>query len=331
MIFKTTEELKIHFGQLYKSVKFDNLKHDIINATDDIISIIGKKMYDNAETHYLSDKYNGTNPSEKEKLLDMLVFHIQAPIAFYAYSAYSQNGDVTHEDSGRRVKIDPNTEKIPFEWLLIRDDEATLNKAHKATERLLKFLDFNIAAEPFSADWKGSDAYKLAHSLFINSAEKFDSIYPIDKSRRLFLKLAPFIDDIEIKVIKPIIGKSIFDDLKTKMLTPDQLTESDAELLTFINTPLALHTMALAINRLPIEVLPNGIFQNEISLTQNSKKPASIELIRKVSANIKNDANIELDRLTSEIAKRNALAAGIAYEPYNHIDNFDSSNKFFRL
>jgi hypothetical protein len=328
-----TAELRKHMGSLYKSTDFDTMLHDVTIASEDLAQIIGQAMFNAAETHYLSANFQKPEPSDDEKFLDSIVLAIQAPIAFYAYSSYSPNADISHESTGRKVKIDNEREKIPFEWLLDRDDEATLNKAHKATERLLRFLDENIAKEPVVTHWKGSDAYKLAHSLFVNNASDFDSVYPIESSRRLFIKLCPFINRAEVLHIKPIIGNDAFIALKTKISEGAALTEGDKEMLLYIKTPLVLMTMATAITRLPVDVLPNGIFQNVVSesMTTKGKKPAQIELIRKVSETLKAEAQNELTRLGEYVGKLNATAAGIIYEPYDNIEQADPANKFMRL
>jgi len=129
-----TAELKVRIGFLYASNEFDNIKTDIEIAEEEIIELIGQAVYDRANAHYISASYEKTTPSTAELLNDNLVHHIQLPVALFAYIEFSANRDVSHEDTGRKIKIDSLTEKIPWDWLLERDDASVLRKAHKTTD-----------------------------------------------------------------------------------------------------------------------------------------------------------------------------------------------------
>lgn len=322
-----SEELKKLIGFFYASNSFDNIKIDIVLAEEEMTELIGKDVYDKANEHYNSNAYEKEDPSEAEILLDNLVHYIQLPVAFYAWKSFSVNADVSHEDTGRRVKIDPEREKLAWEWMLEKDDQAVLNKAHKTTDRLIAFLEVNVDSID---EWKNSDARKASLSLFINTAKDFDSIFPIEQSRRFFLKIVPFIKEVERIHIKPVLGAERFDEIKTA-ITAGNFEDAD-HILDYIKVPVALYAMSVAVKRLSIEVLPNGVFQNYVSdrITQNAKIPAALDVRREVGISLENDGKQQLFVLQEYLKKLNAEDAGESYIPTDITERMSEDNKFIR-
>ena len=319
-------ELKALLGFLHASSNFANIKTDIILEEEKMIELIGKPVYDKAQTHYNSDNYESTE--EQYKLLNNLVHYIQLPVAYYAAGNYAAHTDVQHGDDGRKVKIDSANEKIAWDWMIDRDDEATLNKAHKTTDRLIAFLETN--ADNIT-EWKNSDAQKLARSLFINTAKIFDSIFPIDNSRRFFIKIIPFIKEVERKHMLPVLGKTLYDDMKAAILTGDFTDKED--MLPLIRVPLVYFTLSLAAKRLSVRMLPNGIFQDYISESQTTKarKTAPTDVRKEISNSLLNDAAFELQNLQKEIDKLATEALNEEYTPESPIDHIDPEASILRL
>jgi hypothetical protein len=271
MIFNKTnngsDELSAIVGNYYKSNDFDKVKSDIVLATADLIKIIGKPVYDLAEAAYLG---NTTDPMKK-----LLVNYVQMCIGILAtFNMYRQN-DISHEDSGRKVKIDPENERIPWEWQLKRDDEIQLDRYYQAVDVLIVFLDSTSYVE-----WHQSDQKKLANSLFIKNAEKFNMYFPINSSGRMYMMLLPWIREAERKYIKPVLG-----DQFEKYLTGDGLTPAEKEIRELIYPPIPLYAMSIAIRRMPVGVIPAGIIRNFVdgSQTMNASDPASLNEITSVS------------------------------------------------
>ena len=318
------KEMKALLGFLYASNNFQNIKTDVMLAEEDMIELIGKDVYDRADTYYKSNEYNPNGTA----LNDRLVQHIQLPVAYYASYAFASHTDVGHGEDGRKVKIDNENEKLPWEWMIHRDDDAMLNKAHKTTDRLIAFLDAN---ENEINEWKDSDAKKAARKLFINTAKDFDKIFPIDNSRRFFIKITPFIAEAERKHLLPVLGKERYDDMKAAILSGDFTDKED--MLLMIRVPLVYFTLSTAVKRLSAKILPGGIFQDYISdrQTQKARQPAP-ELTRKeLGLNLFNDAEFELQNLQKEIDKLNSEAAGETYIPEEVNKHIDSTTPIFRV
>lgn len=320
---KGTDELKKLTGFLYASINFDNIKTDIQLQEEEMISLIGQDVYDRAQNYYDSGDFN----PDGSELNDKLVQHIQLPIAYYAIHAYQAHTDVSHTGDGRKVNIDSEHEKMPWEWMIHRDDEATLNKAHKTTDRLIAFLEKN---EDDISEWKNSDAQKAARSLFINTAEQFDAIFPIDKSRRFFLKIIPFIKEAERKHLKPVLGDT-FDDIKAAIKSND--FEDYEDTLGYIRVPLALFSLSIAIKRLSIQILPNGIFQEYVSerMTQKAKNVADTSVRKEIGHALFQDAQLELKSLMEYLNKLEAEASGEDFTIPDMTSHINSNENIVRL
>lgn len=318
------DELKKHLGFLYASNSFDNIKTDVMLAQEDMAALISAAVMTKAEAHYQSDNY-GTGSTYA--LLDQLVDHIQLPIAYYAVAAYAAHTDVSHGDDGRKVVIDNENQKIAWQWMIDRDDESIINKAHKTTDRLIGFLETNANA---ITEWKDSDQRKSANGLMIPNAEIFNKIFPIDRSRRFFQQIVPFIEEAQRKHIKPVLG-DLYADIKTAL---EAGTYTDADnLLLLIRVPLAYFALSTAARRLSVKMLPNGIFQDYVSdrLDTKARMAAPAKDRNALAAALYQDASFELENLQKELARLKSEAEQTTYTPVDPIAFMNPDNLIFRL
>lgn len=272
-------------GSYYKSNDFLKISMQIELASEDMISLIGDDIFVKAELHYQSVNYQLANPTPDLALLDKLVQHIQLPIAFMATLRHYQGNDLSHEDSGRKVKIDKESESLAWEWMYDRDDAAALRNYQRSFDRLIKFL--NGTGYP---EWDESEARKDGLSLFINTAEHFNRLFPIDSSPVFFLRLAPLMREVERKFIKPILGTEKFNELKAAIQS-GEISETDEELYDYVCDPIPLITMSMAVKRFSLTVIPEGVVQNFFSERQTAKAnlPAPLDVVNDVSKLLRKD------------------------------------------
>lgn len=299
-------ELSAIVGNYFKSNDFDKVKSDITLATAELIKIIGKPVYELAEAAYQSAQ---DNPENKD-----LIPFVQLPIGILAcFNMYRQN-DVSHEDSGRKVKIDPENEKLPWEWQLNRDDEIQLDRYYRAVDMLIAYLD----ASSLTA-WTQSDQKKLANSLFIKDADKFDMYFPINRSGRMYMMMLPWIREAERKYIKPVLGENF-----QKYLSGVDLNAEEKEALELIYPPIPLFAMSIAIRRMPLGLIPAGVIRNYIdgAQTMNASNPASMGEVKAISRLLLTDA---IDLLNDLKKVLNASEVAIL------IPKNDERNKYMRV
>ena len=85
-------------GNYYKNNDFSKVSAQIELVTEEVTAIIGQKIYKKAEKAY-------TENSE-DKDIQKLIRKIQHPIAIMATLRMYQRNDLSHEDDGRKFKID---------------------------------------------------------------------------------------------------------------------------------------------------------------------------------------------------------------------------------
>lgn len=110
MIFNKTKkgsaELYNLTGTWYKANDFTGISEDIVLAQNEVIKLIGKATFDRAHSRYMTDEYDPEVSSDDPE--DMLVRRVQLPVAYKAMHHFYQRNLVSHEDSGRKVKISEN-------------------------------------------------------------------------------------------------------------------------------------------------------------------------------------------------------------------------------
>ena len=321
------EELKEILGFIYASNSFDNLKTDIILAETEIKRLIGA-MFVTAEDHYKSDDYLSDETDEDIVKLDRLVRAIQLPVAYHAVYSYAPHGDITHSDKGRGILV-TEREKPAFEWMIERDNKALLNKAHKTTDLLLELLETD-----FAEAWAEAKPESLK-GWFIDSVLMFENSFPIGGSRRLFMTIQPFQRKIETGRIQAVLGSVLFEELKAYLNTgegSDEEKQKWENILAAARPAIALLTMALAVRRLTLEVLPEGIFQNYESdkMTLKAKAIGTPQVRLELSKLLEMEGEREMLNLQNVLQRITAEENSSAWVPVDPTERMTSENKFFR-
>jgi hypothetical protein len=275
-------EIKELLGFLDVDVPYKNLKSKIISATNDVIDLIGKTTYDLAVTEY--QKESAQN--------DAFIFAVRYPIAIQAYREYAPHNDVSHTNQGRLNRLEKD-QKSAFQWQIDNDNEALERSYYKALDDLIKYLDTNIES------WKETPEFKQTHHEFISTAKDFDSVYPIGKSRLLFLKMSPAIDLCENLEIIPRVGKELIATIKE---TPEDYTK----LLKTIHNAIVFYALSWSMRRMSVKLFPEGALQGFKSERIHGKAQKSAEnneayAVAHYFEQDFNKAVLEIENMVSEI------------------------------
>lgn len=329
---KGKEEMKSILGFIFATHSFDNLRTDILLAEEEMRILLGNDLVSALDSYYHSSDFNLSDEREPARLTwNELVHRTQQALAFYAYRSYSTHADLTHSDKGRQIHVSEN-EKPAFEWMIERDDQSMLAKAHKLTDRLLAYLEENKEEEQINALFTSKPVYSATRELFINSAAEFDRAFPIEGSRRFYLKVVPFIREIENSRILSVLGQPDFDTIKQEILS-GQINDDSQRIIELVRVPLALYTMVIAIRRLSVDILPEGVFQQYIPgiQTLKARNPSPMEFKTEVARNLEAEANKSLIILQQHLAKRKAITEGVPFTTADMLAHNDSTNKHFRV
>ena len=251
LIFNKTEngqqEIKALLGFMSADIKYKNLETDIELNTVYLIQFIGQAMYDK-----LVAFYEGTQDGEGAENLKFILKNAQLYVLLLAYLDFAPNADITHGNSGRKLRLAEN-EKTAWEWQIKADNGGLKRRSYKAIDRLISLLDKSNITE-----WQTSDQYKKARSLFLYDAAQFQNVYPqAENGAQLYYCLVPLMADVETETLRPTLGASKFDALKTKI--KGSPTTEEKELIRYCQKITAYRVLERASQMLPEEMLENDI------------------------------------------------------------------------
>jgi hypothetical protein len=129
----------------------------------------------------------------------------------------------------------------------------------RALDVLLIYLETNKAT--YTA-WADSDSFTEFNEHFLRTAKEFNTYYFINNSRRLFIKLKPFIAESELVAIKNILGTDLFDALKTKV-ADGSTAGVYVTILDYVRRAMVYLTMQDAIPQLGVIINEQGVSINE--------------------------------------------------------------------
>lgn len=311
MLIKDSEELRKLTSSWYASNDFERIEQDIELETEELAKIVGDAIIEQAES--IAEK---ESPAEEEL---RLLKRIQLPIALMSTFRYYQSNIVSHDQSTRKIKIDDKNEKLPWEWMLDRDDAAHLTKAQRAVDRLISYLDRSN-----NSIWNDSDQKKAAKKLFVNNTEIFGEYYPIDNSARFYYLALPLLKEVQTDKIRKALGPD-YKPLLGALQTSTGLSELQQELLDLARRAQVLATIALAVRRLNTKVIPDGIVKAMKSerQTTNANRPADLAEISYFSKRMEMDAFEAIDEI-----KRKRYENSPEYLEYKLLPNNDPKDKF---
>jgi hypothetical protein len=248
-----TSELVEALGMIDAATDFSKWKPYIPLSVRRLTAIVGPEVYEKVVEFYHSTE---SDPKTEEKYKTLLLL-MQQSVALFTWIKIIPTLDAQHGNTGRQKRLGEH-EKGLTAIQEYKDETNILNLAYESVDALIAYLD----KENFDF-WLKSEKKRAINQLLIRSKEKFDIYYMIG-SHRLFLTLTPIIREMQDRYIIPIITRKRYEQL----LSGNELGEdfNDA-----VCRPLALLTMQKAVERLPVEVLPDGVVQIQQAGTVKEK------------------------------------------------------------
>ncbi|MDE5785361.1 MAG: hypothetical protein K2H98_02415 [Duncaniella sp.] len=215
--------------------------------------------------------------------------YLKQAVAFFTWLKIIPTLDAQHGDSGRAARLGEN-EKGLSSLEKFHDEENILRLAYEATDALIAELD----RHGFEF-WTTSRKYRMRDGLLIRSKEQFDEYYNIG-SHRLFVTLLPMIREVQSADVAPVIGRKF---MKSILEGDDAISDV---LMEPAARAVALLTMKKAVERLPVEVLPEGIVQVQQSQPVKSRLKAEKAARDAVAAALGSDASRYITQLQDLVA-----------------------------
>ena len=279
------EELVNAIGVISNDITFDKWAPALPLGTRQLAAIVGRDVVSKLDELY-------RNAGAPTGLEELAVRFSQQAIAMFTWLKILAPLDAQHGNAGRGKTLGENQHGTTA--LQERADEESIRAmAYEATDALIEVLDTN--EWPW---WTDSVKCRQRAGLLLPSKEVFDEYYMIG-SHRLFLTLLPMIAEVQAGDIAPIVTSAHM----TQLLSGDGLDdEVRVRLLDLARRPLAWLTMKKAVERLPVEVLPEGIVQVQQQATVKQKLKAEKSAREAVAASLGADAERYLQLLQDAVS-----------------------------
>lgn len=287
------QEICTALGLISDRVDFSKWSPILPLGLRDVMAIIGREPVE-----ALAEYYESGDDSDPEK--NMALTYLQQSVALFTWLKIIPTLDAQHDEGGRSRRLGEN-EKGLTALQEFKDEENILRLAYEATDALIEELD--RAAFDF---WTESKKYRQRSGLIVRNKETFDEFYLIG-SHRLFLTLLPMIREVQAANVAPIIGR---DYMKLLLEGDEKVT---ADLYDTAARAIVLLTMKKAVERLPVEVLPEGIVQVNQSAPVKQRLRAEKEARNSVAASLGADAERYLQQLEDIMAEIRAEGAPVDF------------------
>lgn len=287
-IHNGSQELNELTGQWYASTPFSLIRTEVSFAAQELGTIVGDEVVKAAEDAYLK----GTDTD--------FVDAVRLPVAFRAIARYAQLSSVSHEGTGRKVKMDDN-EKMPFEWMIDRDDRAMLDRYYRALDSLYRHLEKNRVES-----WMKSPARELQKRSIVQDIAEFERFYPIDGSQYAFHLFVPLVVEAQESAVEPFVGEEVWKRILSADTDADRRLRSRAALLA------VLTALMNAARRWSLDILPLSVARRFSPSYQGNRESSAAEIkeidwfISKTEAQI-SSVKDELKRLSGTLGEANLL------------------------
>lgn len=305
---KGSDELYKLSGTFQASTDFNAIEAEIDSATAEVSDIVSPAVMTAAE-----DIYGKEQPdADEQKFLQA----VQRAVAYLAIGRYARLTGLSHGDTGRKIKTDEN-EKIPFEWMIDRDDREMRERYFRALDALFALLETAAPETEWKEAWEKSEARTLAMSLIVKTLRDVEHVYPLEHSRYMFHMLAPVIKEIQNTRLLNIIGEERL----------QKLIDGDSSVQNIRNQAIRLTVllaMATAVKRWSVEVFPLSVarrFHPSYQGNRTSIQASTAEMewfIDKLESQAK-DAALELQ----------TAITGNPYEGIELVPENSPRNKYF--
>lgn len=288
-----SEELRRATGSFYANADFSKISAIVEQVQGEVGKQIGTDVM-----AAIDEDYNNGEDSE-------LIKATQRTVAYMATMRYFRLNDISHESDGRKVKMDPENERRPFEWQLERDDQMHLEEYYHAFDHLVTLLMDD-------STFQESALYTRLQALLIQDVDTLQWVTGIEITPHLFLRLIPLLHEAQIYV-QTAYGEAALSSIE------------DESLLFFAQSAIGHRAMALFVRRTNLRALPAGAFKT--ALMSGGKKETST--MKQVYNYYKDEISCAEGYVHDMQTRRDTLAN----ESVDHLvmPENDEQNKFFRV
>lgn len=289
-------ELHTLTGLYYAGNDFSAIAPEITAATHVVATMVGKEVIERAEKEYAA-----ANP-------DMVLLDaIRLPIACLAICNWAKQNLISHEDTGRKMKVD-ESEKTPFEWMVDRDDRELREKYYRAMDALYSHLEAN-------GDWE----HPVLKDSIIKSLAELEWVFPVDGSHYCFYMMLPLFIEVQRTRLKKFLGGEKYEQL---------FKDHDSGLAYPARRFVVLEALAIAVRRWSLSAFPLMIARRFSPSYQGNKESsaATIQEMEWYLSELAVQSSVAREEMLEELAQGENRWKDVQVIPDN-----DRRNKFFNV
>lgn len=272
-------------GLVSSGVSFDKWEPLLPLGVREVEAIVGPEPLEALSDYYMAFSDLGDDGSPMSEALGFL----RQSVAMFTWLRVIPTLDAQHDGNGRSRRLGENERGLTA-LQEFKDEQNILRMAYEAADALVAVMD--RAAFPF---WTGSRRWRLRDGLLVRSREEFDNYYHIG-SHRLFVTLLPVMREVQVSDIAPVLGRHL------GVLLSEPEGPAALRLGERARRALVLLSMKKAVERLPVEVIPEGIVQVQQSQPVRSRLRAEKSARDSVAASLGDDARRILEALQADVA-----------------------------
>lgn len=238
-------------GTFQASTDFHGIESEIDTATAEVAAIVGDEIIAAADK-----AYNAPIPSKQQAALSLAV---RKPIAYLAIALHARLNGLSHGETGRKLKVDDN-EKIPFEWMIDRDDREMRERYYRAIDALIRFLEGSGETA-----WKAAAAKQRTANCIVKGLADLEDVYPIEHSYYTFYKLVPILLEVQNGRLCQVLGTET---VAALIAGGTQVAGVRALAIRF----LVLQAMVQAVQRWSVDVFPLAVARRFAPSYQGNKE-----------------------------------------------------------
>ena len=269
MLFKETLNIKTEEIKQYIAVNvlisFKSISPYITTAERDFIkTLLGSDQYSELCSYYADpeDWTPGEGEASAESLAALLPM-VQLPLINLAYWRGFSMLSVNLGDSGA-FRIEGDNQKPLFQYQEENIKNSFKQDGFNGLDNLLGFLEEKIDNYP---KFKNSDNYTIFKEKFIRTASEFNSIFNIGGSRLVFLRLQPFIEQVNDFEIMPLIGREYFEEIRAVMSSEADPSDLQVQFINFVKKIQAFLSVSRGITEMGVNITDKGLFFDSTAST----------------------------------------------------------------
>lgn len=346
MIIKDAEQLRNLTGSYYANNDFEKIRTTLQGVEDEVADIIGRRVMEQLVTESTGQEgtikidtdngqlrvgekeisvtddgtvtIGGYSPYGLQMRVDGTTLYLsnrravvacQQAVGYMATMRFYRLNDISHENAGRKVKIDRDNEARPFEWQLARDDRAHLEEYYRALDRLISSLE-NDPRFQLTPTWQHISR------LIVRDADSLGYLTGLEPSPWLFLRMVPYLGESQHFVAKAY-GTGF-----------DTIGEASQDLQHAAQMAVALGAIALMGRRTSLQTMPYGLMKLfEQDGGGNRREQADADRIDGYLRRLSKEQHYWLN----EMRQLRDDAAGTEAATYLQMPDNDNRNKYMRL